>query len=40
MLQRAQKFSSQLDASNIQSLQLQLEKSNAFRESDEAVLMF
>lgn len=40
MLQRAQKFSSQLDASNMENLQLQLERANAFKESDEAVLKF
>ena len=40
MLQRAQKFSSQLDASDILNLETQLEKTNAFKESDEAVLKF
>lgn len=40
MLQRAQKFSSHLDASNMERLQLQLEIANAFKESDEAVLKF
>ena len=40
MLQRAQKFSSQLDASDILNLETQLEKTNAFKESDETVLKF
>ena len=40
MLQRAQKFSSQLDASDFLNLETQLETTNAFNESDEAVLKF
>ena len=40
MLQRAQKFSSQLDAYDILILETQLERANAFKESDEAVLKF
>ena len=38
MLQRAQTFSSQLDASDIVNLEMQLVRANAFKESDEAVL--
>lgn len=40
MLQRAQKFSHRLDASDFESLQSQLTYANSFKESDEAILKF
>jgi Fic/DOC family len=39
MLQRAQEYSSTLDAENIDLLELKLQRSNAFREHDEANLI-